>query len=436
MLQCNRNENITEYIMHQLTEFLGSSYTAYQAVENAKKLLTENGFTQLLETEDWELLEGGKYFVERGGSALIAFTVDGLDRFAFKIVASHTDSPALKIKENPVNKIGPYATLNVEKYGGGILYSLFDRPLKIAGRLVTEENGGLQSETFVSNELFTIPSVAIHQNRTANDGFSPNAQIDLQPLFSLGEEKPNFPACITEKSVVAYDLYLVNADTPYSFGLNGEFLASPRIDDLTCVYASLQSLLSHENLGGICVAACFDSEEIGSQTMEGAGCDFLEHTLKRIAYAFKFNEEEYFKALAGSFLVSADNAHAMHPNHPEKCDPTNKTVMGGGIVIKSHANRAYTTDALSSAVLKTVFDRAEIKHQAFFNRSDAASGRTLGGVSLSKVSVASVDIGLPQLAMHSACECFAKTDYSELVRGLQAFFSSEIIMENGKVEIL
>jgi aspartyl aminopeptidase len=189
-------------------------------------------------------------------------------------------------------------------------------------------------------------------------------------------------------------------------------------------------------LGGICVAACFDSEEIGSQTLEGAGCDFLEHTLKRIAYAFKFDEEEYFKALAGSFLVSADNAHAMHPNHPEKCDPTNKTVMGGGVAIKSHANRAYTTDALSSAVLKTVFDRAEVKHQAFFNRSDAASGRTLGGVSLSKVSVASVDIGLPQLAMHSACECFAKTDYQELVRGLQAYFSSEIVIENGRIEIL
>jgi aspartyl aminopeptidase len=422
--------------MQQLTEFLGSSYTAYQAVENAKTLLIENGFTQIFETEDWELVEGGKYFVERGGSAIIAFTVDGLDRFAFKIVASHTDSPALKIKENPVNKTGAYATLNVEKYGGGILYSLFDRPLKIAGRLVTEEDGVLQSETYVSNQLFTIPSVAIHQNRTTNDGFSPNAQIDLQPLFALGDEKPNFPACLIEKSVVAYDLYLVNADTPYSFGLNGEFLASPRIDDLTCVYASLQGLISHENLGGICVAACFDSEEIGSQTLEGAGCDFLEHTLKRIAYAFKFDEEEYFKALAGSFLVSADNAHAMHPNHPEKCDPTNKTVMGGGVAIKSHANRAYTTDALSSAVLKTVFDRAEVKHQAFFNRSDAASGRTLGGVSLSKVSVASVDIGLPQLAMHSACECFAKTDYQELVRGLQAYFSSEIVIENGRIEIL
>ncbi|MBQ4268718.1 MAG: M18 family aminopeptidase [Clostridia bacterium] len=421
--------------MQYLTEFLGSSYTAYQAVENAKKLLTENGFTALSETDDWELSEGGKYFVERGGSALIAFTVDGLDRFAFKIAASHTDSPALKIKENPVNKTGAYATLNVEKYGGGILYSFFDRPLKIAGRFVVETDGGLQTETFVSDKIFTVPSVAIHQNRTANDGFSPNPQIDLQPLFSLGDEKPNFPACLTESAVIAYDLYLVNADTPYSFGLNSEFLASPRIDDLACVCASLQSLINHEKTGGICVAACFDSEEIGSQTLEGAGCDFLENTLKRIAFAFKFDEEEYYKALASSFLVSADNAHAMHPNHPEKCDPTNKTVMGGGVVIKSHANRAYTTDALSAAVLKTVFNRADVKHQPFYNRSDMASGRTLGGVSLSKVSVASVDIGLPQLAMHSACECFAKCDYQELVNGLQAYFSSEIVVENGKVQI-
>lgn len=423
--------------MQGLIDFLANSYTAYQATENAAAFLERHGFVRLKETDDWQLCEGGKYFVVRGGSALIAFTVDGLDDFAFRIVASHTDSPALKLKENPVRDGGVYTTLNAEKYGGGIFYSFFDRPLKMAGRIVVEENGALLSQHVVSEKVVTIPSLAVHMNRGVNEGFSVNAQTDLQPLFSLktGEEGAGWTSFVTDRAVVAHDLYLVSADAPYTFGANDEFLASPRIDNLTSVYSSLEGLVSHAAAGGVCIAACLDSEEIGSRTLTGAAGDFLENVLKRIAYAFKFDENEYYKSLASSFLLSADNAHAMHPNHPEKSDPTNKTVMGGGVVIKAHADKAYTTDAMSAAVVKTVFNRAGVKYQTFFNRSDMRSGGTLGSISLEHVGVLSADIGLAQLAMHSAVECFAKCDYEEMVNGLTAFYSSQIVVGEDGVQV-
>lgn len=423
---------------NRLTEFLNASYTAYQATENARQLLLENGFLSLSETEDWALEENGKYFVERNGSSLVAFTVGALDDFSFKIVASHTDSPALKLKENAVSLTGAYAKLNAETYGGGIWYSFFDRPLKIAGRVVVNEGGILKSENVASEYFVTVPSLAVHMNRGVNEGFSVNAQTDLQPLFALSEngETPDFLSGITEKEVVSYDLYLVNADMPYVFGRNGEFLASPRIDNLTSVCSSLEALTAHGESGGVCVAACLDNEEVGSQTLQGAGGDFLENVLRRIAYALKFDDNEYYKALAASFLISLDNAHAMHPNHPEKCDPTNKTTMGGGVVVKSHANKAYTTDALSSAVIKTIFKKAGVKYQTFFNRSDMRSGGTLGAISLSHAGILSADLGLAQLAMHSASECFAKADYEELLNGLTAYYSSNILFGENGVEIL
>ena len=423
---------------NRLTEFLNASYTAYQATENARQLLLENGFLPVSETEDWALEENGKYFVDRNGSSLVAFTVGALDDFSFKIVASHTDSPALKLKENAVSLTGAYAKLNAETYGGGIWYSFFDRPLKIAGRVVVNEGGILKSENVASEYFVTVPSLAVHMNRGVNEGFSVNAQTDLQPLFALSEngETPDFLSGITEKEVVSYDLYLVNADMPYVFGRNGEFLASPRIDNLTSVCSSLEALTAHGESGGVCVAACLDNEEVGSQTLQGAGGDFLENVLRRIAYALKFDDNEYYKALAASFLISLDNAHAMHPNHPEKCDPTNKTTMGGGVVVKSHANKAYTTDALSSAVIKTIFKKAGVKYQTFFNRSDMRSGGTLGAISLSHAGILSADLGLAQLAMHSASECFAKADYEELLNGLTAYYSSNILFGENGVEIL
>lgn len=415
--------------METLLDFLKNSLTAYHACENAKARLVENGFSPLKETEDWELSEGGKYFVERGG-ALVAFTVGGLDNFSYKIVASHVDSPALKLKENPVEKRGAYAVLNVETYGGGIWYSFFDRPLRIAGRVVKSENGRVYSETVTSPFLLSVPSLAVHQNRGVNDGFSVNAQTDLSPLLSLnGGEADWLERIAGDGKTMGYDLYLVNADSPYFFGAEDEFLASPRIDNLTSVCASLDALLSKADSDGICVAAFLNHEEIGSRTTQGADGDFLENALRRIAYALRFDDNEYYKALASSFLLSADNAHAVHPNHPEKADPTNKTVLGGGVAIKAHANGAYITDALAAATVRTIFDKAGVKHQNFFNRSDMRSGSTLGVAALTRMGVAGADIGLAQLAMHSACECFAKEDYAELVNGLTAFYSSDLLAD-------
>ena len=420
----------------KLAEFLDNSFTAYHAAENAAALLLKNGFVPLSETEDWSLAEGGKYFVVRGGSAIVAFTVNGLDRFAFRIVASHTDSPALKIKENAVEMTGPYARLNAETYGGGLWYTFFDRPLKIAGRLVVKEDGEIRTRTAESDFFVSVPSLAVHMNRGVNDGFAVNAQTDLQPLLGLFPDgTPDFPALLSDKEILSYDLFLVNAQPAYTFGANGEFLASPRIDNLTSVYSSLEALLAQGESGGICVAACLDNEEVGSRTMQGAGGDFLENVLRRIAYALKFDDSEYYKALASSFFISLDNGHALHPNHPEKCDPTNRPVPGGGVVIKTHANKAYTTDALSSAVVKEIFSRAGVKHQTFFNRSDMPSGGTLGAISSGHVGVLSADLGIAQLAMHSACECFAGSDYDELVSGLTAYYSSDILFTEEGIKL-
>ena len=415
-------------MINQFLEFLENSYTAYQAAENARTFLIENGFRTLSETDDWELEENGRYFVERNGSSIIAFTVGALDNFSFKIVASHTDSPALKLKENAATATGPYAKLNAETYGGGIWYSFFDRPLKIAGRVVVKDGDTLKSENVVSEYTVTIPSLAVHMNRGVNEGFSVNPQTDLQPLFALSEngEMPDFLAPLSEREIVSYDLYVVNSEGPCLFGLNNEFISSPRIDNLSSVWTSLEALASHAESGGVCVAACLDNEEVGSQTLQGAGGDFLENVLRRIAYALKFDDNEYYKALAASFLISLDNAHAMHPNHPEKADPVNCPFLNEGVVIKFSANQKYCTDGVSNAIFAGILKDADVPVQYFLNRSDSLGGSTLGNISIAHVSIPSVDIGLAQLAMHSSYETAGAQDVEHMVRGLTAFYNVEI----------
>ena len=423
----------------RLITFLDESYTAYHACENAKRALEEDGFIQLFENHDWALCEGGKYFVMRGGSSLIAFTVGALDEFSYKIVATHTDSPALKLKENPVvKKAGDTAALNVEKYGGGIWYSFFDRPLKIAGRVIRGSGRSLRAENVVSPFNVQIPSVAIHQNREVNEKFAVNAQVDLQPLCALLNEQvctEDVMKKVIGEKAISYDLFLVNADMPYRFGVNNEFLAAPRIDNLASTFAGLQAILTANETSGICLFAMLDNEEIGSLSPQGADGDFLETTMRRIAYALRFDDNEFYKALAESFLLSVDNAHAIHPNHPEKSDPACAPKLGGGIVIKSHAGKAYVTDALSSAVVKTVFENAGVAYQNFFNRSDARSGSTLGALVTRHVSMPGADIGIAQLAMHSACESIAIADYETMVKGLSAYFATTLKVNDESVYV-
>ena len=416
-------------VMKNLSNYLETSYTAFQAVENAKKLLEEHGFEELFENASFSLKAGGKYFVIRGGSAIIAFTVGAGSKC--KIVASHTDSPCLKLKENPVMSASKFQKLNVEPYGGGIWYSFFDRPLKLAGRLIKEEAGKLVAQNFVSDFCVTIPSLAVHMQRDVNDKFAPNPQVDLLPL--LGMDEIEFSKRLGEP--IAYDLFAASAEKPFESGANGEFLSSPRIDNLSSVYSSLVALATEEVQSGICMAACLDSEEVGSRTLQGAGSDFLRSTLLKIFSARGLSECEMLSMLRSSLLISLDNAHSLHPNHPEKCDPTNTPTLGGGIVIKGHAGGAYTTDALTSAIVKKIFDRANVRYQCFFNRSDMRSGSTLGAISLSEIGIPSVDLGLAPLAMHSAVETMAKSDFEELLKGLNAFYRSEIEISGNCVEI-
>lgn len=404
--------------MKELMQYLGTSFTAYHAVDNARALLLQEGFEELRESEKWALAAGKRYFVVRGGSALIAFTA-GDARKGFKIVASHTDSPALKLKENAALSDGNCTRLNTEPYGGGLWYTFFDRPLRLAGRVVRERENGLVSESFASKFLVTLPSLAIHLNRTANEKFAPEAQKDL-PLLSLGAA--DFSGVTGD--ALSYDLFAACAQEPYLWGENDEFLAAPRIDNLASVYASLTTLAQGAN--GVCVAACLDSEEVGSRTRQGAAGDFLSCVLRRIALSQGMDEEELLRAYAASFCISLDNAQGFHPNHGEKYDPQERAYLGKGVAIKGHAGGAYTTDALSSAVIKKVFSLGNAPLQVFYNRSDARSGSTLGAISLGQVCILTVDIGLPQLAMHSAVESIACADYAALEAGLCAFWQCEL----------
>ncbi len=408
--------------MNGLCEFLKTSYTCYQAVNNAAAFLNLAGFLPLGENERWKLEEGGKYYVIRSGSiAAFRYHREG----GFQIVAAHTDSPCFKLKASPLLPDKNYCRLNVEPYGGGLWYTFFDRPLRIAGRVVRETEGGLAAQPYVGGTA-VIPSLAIHMDRGANEKFAPDLQTEL-PLWS--QESAPVPA-----DVKAFDLFLVPDEDQFFSGAQGEYLSSPRLDDLVGSYAALRALAQ----GGekqTAVAVLFDSEEIGSRTRQGAGGNLLASTLRRIALAQGKDETDFLCSLAASIMLSLDNAHALHPNHPEKCDPTNRPVLGGGIAVKGHAGGAYTTDALTAALVTKVFGDAGVKYQSFYNRSDMRSGSTLGAISLGQACIPSADIGLAQLAMHSAVETMACADFETLLDGLSAFYKKKIAVCGDTVRI-
>ena len=409
--------------MYDIFEFLEKSKTAYHAVENLTLTLKEYGFAELKENEKWSVKKGGKYFVTRNRSSLIAFTVG--EKRSFNIVASHADSPCFKIKASPSMTVENMVKLNVERYGGGLNYTFLDRPVTIAGRVVLTDGKTYESKTFTSAKTFVIPSVAIHFNRAANDGIKLNPQVDMSPLVSaLGEKglEKELKDFAGDKKIIDGDLFVVSAEKPFAAGYNDELICSPRIDNLTSAFCSVKGLLSAGPKAiNVCYAA--DNEEVGSQTRQGAGSDFLLSVTKRIAESLGF---DYAATLADSIAVSFDNAHAVHPNHPEFSDPTNRVKLGEGIVIKHHANQNYTTDAFSSSIIKRIFDEADVPHQDFYTRSDMPCGGTLGAISSTQVSIKSVDVGIPQLAMHSAVETMAVKDYETAKRGLIAFYNAKI----------
>ena len=421
---------MSETINEKLLDFLAASPTCFHAVNEVCRQLLDAQYEELREGSRWELKAGGKYFTVRNGSSVIAFRLPVGNPAGFMIAASHSDSPAFKVKENPETVKENYTLLNVEKYGGMLCAPWFDRPLSVAGRIVTEKDGVLKSHLVnVDRDLVMIPSLAIHMNRSANDGMAYNVQDDMEPVFAQQTEPGKFMQVIAASAgvradqVIAHDLYLYARGRGTVWGADNEFLSAGHLDDLQCGFANLQGFLAAAPGRSIPVLAIFDNEEVGSLTKQGADSTFLEDTLRRIYSHYSPAEEDYHVMIAGSFMVSADNAHAVHPNFAGKADPTNRPALNKGIVIKYHGNQKYTSDAVSAAVFKTVCRKAGVPFQIFTNRSDMLSGSTLGNLSNAHVSLNSVDIGLPQWAMHSPYETAGTNDTEYLIEAMKTYFS-------------
>ncbi len=408
-----------------ILSFLNTSYTAYHAVDNAGRLLQQQGFVPLSLADKWTLQKGGRYYVVQGGSALIAWVVGEDGSLGWQIAAAHTDSPCLHIKGNTLPDSPQGRRLNTEVYGGLLLYSLLDIPLRIAGRVYVKQDNGIVPKVVASDTLYNIPSLCIHHNPDANKSLSLNAQQDMQPL--VGDAKDVY-SLVCDGPVVDADLYVVPAVQPFRSGTGGQWLCSPRIDDLTSVYASLQALI-HSAPKGIAMACCFDNEEIGSGTPQGAQSALLCTVMQRIAQALGHTPEQYAQSLANSLLASVDNGHAVHPAHPEKSDPCEKVYMGKGIVVKHHTN--YCTGGCSSAVFKAILAQAGVACQDYYNRSDIRCGSTLGSFVARQLGIAAVDIGLAQLAMHSAIETVAWDDIDTMQQGLTAFYNTGLVAQDG-----
>ncbi len=421
----------------QLLSFIEKSPSCFHVIENMKAELEADGFQKLNENEVWKLEENGKYYVTRNGSSIIAFKVPHKEFTGFQIMASHSDAPSFKIKENPEMDVDKqYTKLNVEKYGGMLCAPWFDRPLSIAGRVMVAEEDCIRSVLVnVNRDLVMIPNLAIHMNREANAGYTYNAQVDMLPLYGDASAKGGFKkliadaANVNEKDVIASDLFLYNRQKGCIWGATQEFMSSSKLDDLQCAYSSLQGILNSSNQDAIAVHCVLDNEEVGSGTKQGAASTFLKDTLRRINAAMGRTEEQYQMALASSFMLSADNAHAVHPNYSDKSDPTNRPYLNGGIVIKHSANQKYTTDAVSCAVMKTICNKAEVPYQMFTNRSDMLGGSTLGNISTTQVAINTVDIGVAQLAMHSPYETCGVKDTEAFMKVAETFYSSSVIME-------
>lgn len=428
----------------ELLSFIEKSYSCFHLIQNMKEELNENGFQELYEAQEWKLECGGKYYVSRNESSLIAFQIPKQDFTGFQIMASHSDFPTFKVKENPEICVeNQYMKLNVEKYGGMLCAPWFDRPLSVAGRILVREGDTIETKLVnVDRDLVMIPNLAIHMNREVNDGYKYNAQTDMLPIYSNMTEKGDFMSVIAEnagvkkENILGSDLYLYNRMKGSIWGANEEFVSSAKLDDTQCAFASLKGFLQAENKQAVSVHCVLDNEEVGSGTKQGAASTFLKDTLGRINRGLNRTEDAYLQALANSFMISADNAHGVHPNYSDKTDLTNRPYLNGGIVIKYSANQKYTTDAVSAAMFKTICDRAEVPYQNFVNRSDMLGGSTLGNISNTQVAVNTVDIGVAQLAMHSPYETCGVKDTFYLIKMAKEFYQSAVISDgNGKYHI-
>ena len=409
-----------------LQNFLDSSHSSYHAVANLAAQLAGAGYTRLSEKEAWELVPGGKYFLVRGGTALMAFRIPEGEPTGFMMSASHSDRPTFKVKEN-AETVSAYTKLLVERYGGMLISTWLDRPLSVAGRVVVETEQGVEVKLLdIDRDLLMIPNVAIHMNRQANDGYKWNPAVDTLPLMGGKDAKGKFGQILEEAAggkILGHDLYLYIRQKSSIWGVNEEYISSAALDDLECAWACTQGFLNAPETSAIPVLCVFDNEEVGSSSAAGAAGDLLESVLVRICEA---RELDIFRLLANSFMVSADNGHALHPNHPELADAANAPLPGGGVVIKFNASQRYCTDGFSAAVFRRICNRAEVPTQTYCNRADIAGGSTLGNISLHHVSVPTIDIGVAQLAMHSSYETGSVADAIHLKNALAAFYGATL----------
>lgn len=427
-------QDMDQKISQTMMDFIQAHPSCYHVAEGLAQILEESGFERLYENERWELQAGRDYYVMRNGSSLIGFRIPEGAAGNFQIAASHSDSPSFKIKEHPEMKVaGHYIELNVEKYGGMLCAPWFDRPLSIAGRVMVRTDQGLETRTInFDRDLVMLPNLAIHMDRSLNDGYTYNAQKDMIPIWGDEKAEGTFLAMaaeqagVEEKDLISTDLFLYNRMPGTIWGAHREYISSPHLDDVQCAYASIRALVEGGHRDSISVCSVFDNEEVGSATKQGAASGFLKDTLDRIADCLGKDAEDFRMMLSESFMISADNAHAAHPNHLDKADPTNRPYMNEGIVIKYNANQRYTTDAVSAAVFQEICRRADVPVQSYVNRSDVPGGSTLGNIASHQVSINMVDIGLAQLAMHSPYETAGVKDTSYLIRALREFYSTKI----------
>lgn len=428
-------------LAQKLLEFIKKSPSCFHAVKNISEILLQNGFREIKESEKWNLVSGGKYFVSRNASSLIAFSVpENLDsktsenkkNLGFMICASHSDSPSFKIKENPEIESAGCVVLNVEKYGGMLINPWFDRPLSVAGRVIAKSEKSNHLEQIlvdIEKNLLMIPNLAIHMDRDANNGHKIDVQGEVRPVLSLNKDKKLMEivaeiAGIDEKNILSADLFLYNRTEPCIWGAEDEFISSAKLDDLECAFSTLKGFLESGKSDSVKVYCVFDNEEVGSQTRQGAASTFLTDTLSRISFSLGGDFEDYKISLSKSFMVSADNAHAVHPNFVSAADPVNRPKINGGVVIKFNAAQKYTSDALSAGFFKQVCKNAEVPFQVFTNNSSVAGGSTLGNISQTQVSVPCVDIGLAQWAMHSPYETAGAYDAGFMARAIKEFYGS------------
>ena len=420
----------------ELLDFIDSSTSPYHTVLTAEKLLETYGFQELKQEEAWALEPEGRYYVNVFGSALVAFRTGQMGQPGLKIAAAHTDFPCFRIKPAAEIRKEGYGQLNVEGYGGMLVSTWLDRPLSLAGKVVTKGNDPFHPVTYLVDfrrPLLTMANLAIHMNREVNDGYKWNKQKDVLPLFTLLGDKdtkePFFQEFLAKelsmeaKDILSFELSAYPVEQGCLLGLNNEFLSCGRLDNLTSVKGCLDGLVKSEGENGLRIAALFYNEEVGSNTKQGADSLVLLNLLRRIYQTLGFEEETLYQDLSTGFMLSVDVAHAIHPNYTDKCDPTNKPVLGGGVVLKQAASQSYAGDAEAVAVVKELCQQNGISHQSFVNRNDIRGGSTLGSMLSALVPVRTMDIGVPLLAMHSARETMAAADQDALADCLTAFFA-------------